>query len=84
MLSFLVKSATQSACGDERNNAWESILQTPVAKKYYLRKLLRTLDFHAGSVQPPPGSVVLWDLLLGMTDLGVVQFYVSLILLPSL
>lgn len=84
MLSFLIASATQRGCEDERDSARESALQTPVAKTCNLPKSLRTLDAHAASVQQPPDSVVSWDFSLGTTVSGVVKFHVFLVLLPSL
>lgn len=84
MLSFLIASATQRGCEDERDSAQESALQTPVAKTCNLPKSLRTLDAHTASVQQSPDSVVSWDFSLGMTVSGVVKFHVFLVLLPSL
>lgn len=85
VLSFLVASATQRGCDNERDSARESTLQTPVAKTCNLPKSLRTLDAHTASVQQlPDSSVVSWDFSLGMTVSGVVKFYVFLVLLPSL
>lgn len=83
VLSFLVTNTTQTGHEDGRNNIHESTLKIPVAEKRCLPKLLRTLDFH-GSMLQPPGSVVFWDFFSGLTDPGVVKYYVFLILLSSM